>query len=81
MAFQVEGSEEEKGDKSYVDLKRVVWHDCFTKLLAVLEARKGGEKVACADGIERVLVPVILILSADYEEQYVIFQSFAYLVS
>ncbi|KAJ3563065.1 hypothetical protein NP233_g9182 [Leucocoprinus birnbaumii] len=65
----VEGDEDQKGTKGYVDLKRVVWHDCFIKLLEALAERKNGEHVDCGDRIKRFLFPIILILSADYEEQ------------
>lgn len=29
-----------------------------------------GEMIECGDGVERLVVPLVLILSADYEEQY-----------
>jgi len=64
--------EEEKGKKDYIDFKRVVWHDSFRKLLeTVREHSHLGFWVKCGDGITRHLFPMILILSADYEEQYV----------
>ncbi|KAF8961518.1 hypothetical protein BDZ97DRAFT_1921202 [Flammula alnicola] len=62
--------EAEKGKKSYVDFKRVVWHQSFFKLLeTIAQYSKTGCWVKCGDGIERQLFPVVLILSADYEEQ------------
>ncbi|KAJ3555276.1 hypothetical protein NP233_g12248 [Leucocoprinus birnbaumii] len=67
----IEGDEEQKGNRHFVDLKRVVWHDSFAKLMKVLADKQDGVHVECGDGITRVLFPGILILSADYEEQAV----------
>ncbi|KAJ3509806.1 hypothetical protein NMY22_g16171 [Coprinellus aureogranulatus] len=62
----------ESGKKGFVDFKRIVWHKGFELLLARLKQyASSGCSVPCGDGIERLIVPVILILSADYEEQCV----------
>ncbi|KAG9310467.1 hypothetical protein JVU11DRAFT_9611 [Chiua virens] len=63
---------EEDGKLLYVNLKCVVWHESFRKLLEtiiVLSAEGFGHK--CFDNVLRVLYPIILILSGDYEEQCV----------
>ncbi|KAI5999855.1 hypothetical protein F5J12DRAFT_784618 [Pisolithus orientalis] len=60
-------SEERK--TSYVNFKCVVWHKAFYKLLEkVAELSKVGYLHECYDNIHWWLFPVILILSADYEE-------------
>ncbi|KAF6751895.1 hypothetical protein DFP72DRAFT_991199 [Ephemerocybe angulata] len=57
-------------DKDFADYKRVVWHGCLGKFLeSIFHHGKEGCWVRCGDGIERWLFPLILILSADYEEQ------------
>lgn len=62
---------QESGKKNYVNFKRVVWHDSFYHLLDSLQAvAKTGIYLPCADGIPRHFYPIILMLSADYEEQY-----------
>ncbi|KAG2028517.1 hypothetical protein BDR03DRAFT_840689, partial [Suillus americanus] len=65
--------EEEKkysGTQSFVNFKNVVWHESFKCLLKSLAPlSKIGFWVKCWDGIERLFYPLILILSADYEEQ------------
>jgi len=54
-----------------VNFKRVVWHDSFYELLDSIRIHsKTGFHIRCGDGIVRHLFPAILILSADYEEQY-----------
>ena len=54
-----------------MNFKRVVWHDSFYELLDSIHAQsKTGIYIKCADGVVRHLYPAILILSADYEEQY-----------
>jgi len=58
------------GKKEYVDLKHVVWHQSFFKLLETIkEYSVVGCWVTCGDGVKRHLFPIVLILSADYEEQ------------
>ena len=68
--FKVEGNKAESGKTKYVDFKRVVWHDSFRQLLALIhDPSKIGYSIECGDGIVRHIYPAILILSADYEEQ------------
>ncbi|KAG1905179.1 uncharacterized protein F5891DRAFT_1126021 [Suillus fuscotomentosus] len=56
--------------KKYVDFKNAVWHTSFYQLLASVEKHsKTGYWFECAGGIQCCLWPLILILSADYEEQ------------
>ncbi|KIM41796.1 hypothetical protein M413DRAFT_71191, partial [Hebeloma cylindrosporum] len=61
----------ETGKKGFVNFKRVVWHKTFWQILKDLEAiAKTGYYFKDGD-ILRWLFPLLLILSADYEEQYV----------
>jgi hypothetical protein len=61
-----------KEKKNYIDFKCVVWHESFCKLLeTVFEHSHTGFWVKCGNGITHHLFLMILILSADYEEQYV----------
>jgi hypothetical protein len=54
-----------------VNFKRVIWHDSFYELLDSIRVHsKTGLHIECADEVVRHLYPAILILSADYEEQY-----------
>jgi Plavaka transposase len=65
--------EEEKGKKSYVDYKRIVWHEAIGKLLeTIAEYSIVGCWTDCGDDIKRQLFPAVIILSSDYEEQYVV---------
>ena len=60
----------ESGKKPFADFKRAVWHQAFKILLEfIFQHSKTGCSVFCGDEIERLIVPLILILSADYEEQ------------
>ncbi|KAG2144311.1 hypothetical protein DEU56DRAFT_870425 [Suillus clintonianus] len=60
----------EHGKPGYINVKRVVWHKSLIKLFFNLEQySKTGYSYTCYDNIMRWLFPVILILSADYEEQ------------
>ncbi|KAF8956317.1 hypothetical protein BDZ97DRAFT_1907242 [Flammula alnicola] len=64
--------EAEKGKKDYVDFKRIVWHKSFFKLLETIAPHSvTGCWVKCGDNVDRHLFPIVLIFSADYEEQCV----------
>ncbi|KAG2121427.1 hypothetical protein DEU56DRAFT_873780 [Suillus clintonianus] len=61
---------EHAGKSSFVDFKTAVWHESFLKLLeSVIQISRTGYWFECGDAIRRLLWPLILILSADYEEQ------------
>ncbi|KAF9231165.1 hypothetical protein BU15DRAFT_90973 [Melanogaster broomeanus] len=61
---------EEEGKLGYTNLKRVVWHESFVKLLETVTLySQTGYAHTCYDQLTRWLFPLILILSADYEEQ------------
>ncbi|KAG1849251.1 hypothetical protein F4604DRAFT_1593550 [Suillus subluteus] len=61
---------DEEGKPGFVNFKRVVWHESFQKLLEmVARYSKTGYSHQCFDKITRWLFPILLILSADYEEQ------------
>lgn len=62
--------EAEKGKKEYVDFKRIIWHNSFFKLLETIAPHsKTGHWVKCGDKVDRHLFPIVLIFSADYEDQ------------
>ncbi|KAG2123498.1 hypothetical protein BD769DRAFT_1628911 [Suillus cothurnatus] len=59
-----------EGKKSFTNLKRVVWHESFVKFLElVAQYSKTGYSYKCFNQVLRWLFPILLILSADYEEQ------------
>ncbi|KAG1882178.1 hypothetical protein F4604DRAFT_1879586 [Suillus subluteus] len=61
---------DEGGKPGFVNLKHVIWHESFLKLLElVVQYLKTGYSHQCFDKIIRWLFPILLILSADYEEQ------------
>jgi hypothetical protein len=69
--FQIEENAAESGKGGYVNFKRVVWHESFYELLvSIRELSKVGYHIKCGDGETRHIYPAILILAADYEEQY-----------
>ncbi|KAF6743705.1 hypothetical protein DFP72DRAFT_113420 [Ephemerocybe angulata] len=63
---------DKSGKKPFVDFKRVVWHAALYEILAsLIPYTESGFSFLCDDDIERWLYPIILILSADFEEQCV----------
>ena len=68
--WQVEEDTGETGKKGFVLHKQIVWHAAFREFLqSIVQHSKTGVHHICADNISRWLFPLILILSADYEEQ------------
>ncbi|KAH9017269.1 hypothetical protein EDB85DRAFT_2203032 [Lactarius pseudohatsudake] len=55
---------------SFVNFKRTIWHESFSMIVqSIVTHSKTGCWLECGDGVERWLFPIVLILSADYEEQ------------
>lgn len=72
MLVLQEVKEDKKHSKkpAFVNFKNAVWHTSFLTLLACLAPlSKLGSPVKCWDDVVRTFYPIILILSADYEEQ------------
>ncbi|KAG1726527.1 uncharacterized protein EDB91DRAFT_1239637 [Suillus paluster] len=68
----VKEDKKHSGKPAFINFKNAVWHTSFLKLLACLvPLLKLGSPVKCWDDIVRIFYPIILILSADYEEQVV----------
>ncbi|KIK78200.1 hypothetical protein PAXRUDRAFT_164651 [Paxillus rubicundulus Ve08.2h10] len=64
----------EQKKTGYTNFKHVIWHDTFYHLLEkVAELSKVRFLHKCFNQIPRWLFPLILILSADYKELYVLF--------
>ncbi|KAG2057487.1 hypothetical protein BDR06DRAFT_980881 [Suillus hirtellus] len=61
---------DEEGKTGFVNFKHIVWHKSFLKLLElIVQYSKTGYVHQCFDMIICWLFPILLILSADYEEQ------------
>jgi len=71
--WQVPEDAEEEGKLGYTILKRIVWHNSFSKILdeVVIYSWTGYAHTLSYDKITRTLFPTLLILSGDYEEQYI----------
>ena len=61
----------EGASKEYVNFKRAVWHECLQIFfLPIKDKTLIGVWILCPDGKERWFFVAVIILSADYEEQY-----------
>ncbi|KAG7088002.1 hypothetical protein E1B28_012041 [Marasmius oreades] len=59
-----------KKKKAFVDFKTVVWHEAALKMFESLQIyAEVGCVLRCGDQIQRLIFVILLILSADYEEQ------------
>ncbi|KAG2108167.1 uncharacterized protein F5147DRAFT_745794 [Suillus discolor] len=68
----VKEEKDHAGKPSWVNFKNAVWHEAFLKILSPLALRSSmGQWFECLDNLQRWFFPLILILSADYEEQCV----------
>ncbi|KAG1904191.1 uncharacterized protein F5891DRAFT_1126623 [Suillus fuscotomentosus] len=66
----VNKNQKDSGKASFVNFKNAVWHESFLQLIeSAIQHSKTGYWFDCGDLIRRLLWPIILILSADYEEQ------------
>jgi len=66
---QIQEDSGETGKKGYVNFKRVVWHQAFYEVLKSVEQyAKTGYTMTISD-FEKWMFPIVLIASADYEEQ------------
>ncbi|KAH9029162.1 hypothetical protein EDB85DRAFT_2147471 [Lactarius pseudohatsudake] len=62
----------ERKKPAFVNFKRAVWHESFFMIIqSIVTHSKTGCWLECGDGVKRWLFPIVLILSADYEEQCV----------
>jgi len=60
----------ESGKRGFVNHKREIWHEAVSQIFNSIKAlTEFGAPVQCADGVEHIIYPHILMLSADYEEQ------------
>ncbi|KAJ4463570.1 hypothetical protein C8J55DRAFT_443710, partial [Lentinula edodes] len=61
------------GKADFVNFKNVVWHESAAKIFeSMAEYCRTGYTMVCGDGVRRWMYPIVLIKSADYEEQCVI---------
>ncbi|KAI6095858.1 hypothetical protein F5141DRAFT_1191180 [Pisolithus sp. B1] len=68
----VKEDKEYSGKPQFANFKNAVWHESFKKILGTIEKESEmGCWVKCWDGLACHFFPVVLILSADYEEQVV----------
>jgi hypothetical protein len=65
--FQVKENPKETKKPEFVNFKRMVWH----KSIFQVTHSKTSCWLECGDGVRQWLFPTVIILSADYEEQYV----------
>ncbi|KAI5992667.1 hypothetical protein EDD15DRAFT_2388187 [Pisolithus albus] len=68
----VKEDKEYSGKPRFANFKNAVWHESFKRILGTIEKESEmGCWVKCWDGLACHFFPVVLILSADYEEQAV----------
>ncbi|KAF8832795.1 hypothetical protein HHX47_DHR1001873 [Lentinula edodes] len=72
-SFQVSEDAAHSGKADFVNFKNVVWHESAVKIFeSMAEYCRTGYTMVCGDGVRRWMYPIVLIKSADYEEQCVI---------
>ncbi|KAG1771613.1 hypothetical protein EV702DRAFT_1181456 [Suillus placidus] len=68
----VKEEKEHAGKPSWVNFKNAIWHEAFLKILSPLASKSSmGQWFECLDSVQCWFFTLILILSADYEEQCV----------
>jgi hypothetical protein len=65
------------GKLTFTNLKHVVWHEAFLRLLdTICLLSKVGFAYKTFEDVMRTLYPIILILSSNYKEQFATFLTF-----
>ncbi|KAG1726199.1 uncharacterized protein EDB91DRAFT_1086868 [Suillus paluster] len=68
-AWVVKEDKKHFGKLAFINFRNAVWHQSFLKILACLTPlSKIGSAIKCWDDLVHIFYPIILILSADYEE-------------
>ncbi|KAG1726183.1 uncharacterized protein EDB91DRAFT_1086857 [Suillus paluster] len=68
-AWVVKEDKKHSGKLAFINFRNAVWHQSFLKILACLTPlSKIGSAIKCWDDLVHIFYPIILILSADYEE-------------
>ncbi|THU83800.1 hypothetical protein K435DRAFT_822896 [Dendrothele bispora CBS 962.96] len=58
------------GKKDFVDFKSIVWHESASKIFeSIFQYSQTGYAMICGDLVHRLLFPLLMIASSDYEEQ------------
>lgn len=64
--------EKDKGKKGYINMKHRMYHAAIRKILErFYTAGKTGIMWHCGDDVDRLICPIVLLLTGDYEEQCV----------
>lgn len=72
IELQVSEESQHAGKTYFVNFKNGVWHESVAKILeSILEICEFGRSMECGDACIRHLLARLLILAADYEEQWV----------
>ena len=73
----MEDDEMDKGKRGYINMKHRMYHAGIRKILErFYAAGESGIMWHCGDDIDRLIVPIMLLLAGDYEEQYAILPVF-----
>ena len=71
--FQIKDDSNEHNKSAFANFKRMVWHELFFVIIrSIIAHSKTGCWLECGNGVKRWLFPIVLMLSVDYEEQYVL---------
>lgn len=70
VVLQIKDDPKHVGTAAWANFKCNVWHRAVAIVIETIK-KIFGEMLECGNGIERLLFPFILILCADYKEQYV----------
>ncbi|KAI9442882.1 hypothetical protein BJY52DRAFT_1128463, partial [Lactarius psammicola] len=72
LPVDIKDDSDDHNKSSFANFKRAVWHELFFVIIwSIISHSKTGCWVECGDGVKRWLFPIVLMLSADYEEQCV----------
>lgn len=68
--LQVSEDSNRSNKTDFVNFKAIVWHESVLKILeSLIEYSQTGYSMFCGDQIWRLIYPLLLLESSDYEEQ------------
>ncbi len=71
--YQIQDDEMDKGKTKYTNMKEAIYHAAVRKILEkFIAASHTGVTWLCGDEVIRWIIPILLLLAADFKEQCVI---------
>ncbi|KAI9434760.1 hypothetical protein BJY52DRAFT_1131497, partial [Lactarius psammicola] len=73
LPIDIKDDSDDCNKSSFTNFKQAVWHESFFVIIqSIILHLKTSCWVECGNGVKQWLFPIVLMLSTDYEKQYVL---------